>query len=165
MPLRGLESRPAPPRATRHCCGSALLRGRHTCTPDVAQEGEPAEPEVGTRPSRPGQGPGSAEENAEPESRCRPLPDSRVGDSLCGPWAVRPAVAFPGKAWQGELRLRGDSCVSDWKKTLGGGVWHQKVGVLLGAGSAARFASALSAASSCGRTTPTPGVGGSGGVC
>lgn len=47
-------------------------RGRHTCTPDVAQEGEPAEPGVRTRRFGSGLGRGSAEENAEPEPRMWP---------------------------------------------------------------------------------------------
>ena len=57
-------------------CRSALFPRRHTCTPDVAREGEPPEPRTGMRPIRPGLGAGPAEENAEREPRCPLLPDS-----------------------------------------------------------------------------------------
>lgn len=62
-PIRGLQN-PAASRAPRHCRGSASVPSRHTGTPDVAREGEPAEPAdseiVKARP-----GPGSAEESEE----------------------------------------------------------------------------------------------------
>lgn len=53
----------------------------------MALEAAPTQPGAGMRAIRPDQGAGSAEENSEPEPRCRPLPDSRVGDSFCEPCA------------------------------------------------------------------------------
>lgn len=82
-----MEIRPAPPCAPSQCRRRALSRGRHTCTPDVAQKDAPTQPGAGMRAIRPDQGAGSAEENVEREPRCRPLPDSRVGDSFCEPRA------------------------------------------------------------------------------
>ena len=40
---RGTGKRPSPLRVPRHCCRSAVVCGRHTRTPDGAQEGEPGD--------------------------------------------------------------------------------------------------------------------------
>lgn len=115
--------------------GRSFPRGRHTCTPDVAREGAPAEPGGSTRRLRSGPGPGSAEENAERELR---MPPPLVLTHFVGR-APRSGVSWKGMAGRAASSW-GHPCVSDTEKTLAGRACPQ------GCGSGASFASALSAA-------------------